>query len=702
MKITKKHTITKQEDVVIIPFLEFLYKDIKNITVSGIPEDKIKTPDYYIETTNTLIEVKEIHDRESNQKHALWAKIVTRLQKAVDQNELLTEVKGTFLVNTPERFKSPTNQSSFDSAAGQVLRAVIDNQKIVNIFNVPFEINKVSNQESVVVFGSNGGGGFIDPAGVVYQNIKDKLVSANNQLGSSALGTQPTNKIVLLVNKYYFPLWNWDLFKAIARTYKDLLTYKNIDEIWYQFETKEQGFIHKLLYRRNFFEQFEKGKFEELNEDDYLLFANWFSALSELGDDEKEKIFIALKYFLTDKKPGQIFTDRQTREDIVRFGLWLAEKERFDDVIWFIERFIDDPDPSDPDKFEGDEQFNYHQQILNNEDTNTITTVLGHLAWVIQKIAVRKNYIAKSLEFTQKLLSHKNLYVKSQALIPLIEISARRQWLEDSDKEKGTKLYEVFHATVFDLLDHYSQYKGIANWLTHVFYYYKDLTTEEAIKVLDKLANARESASLFVYFGIFRQRHYKGKVEFDQNPLKEKLEKTILTEEEENRDLKGSIAWNFWRILEDSPEEFDTLKPYLDLYFTLPYGKKYYSSLERIIEEWVERKPDICINWFISTISKIRETVERNKDEGRNTWLDSDKTIMYVANNRPELLLPLVGNLVQLWKDGAYIGGPKMVFDTYKVVNDSKLKNKIKTQYESWYEEMKKLNPKTEIVDWDN
>ncbi|OGH29158.1 MAG: hypothetical protein A3A58_02120 [Candidatus Blackburnbacteria bacterium RIFCSPLOWO2_01_FULL_41_27] len=701
MNITKTHNFNKAEDVSIIPFLEFYYYSEKDISFTAVNEDGGKRPDYHIQTDNSLVEVKEIHDKESNQKHAQWGKIASKLQKAVDNNQLINKVKGTFLVNTPELFKTPTEQKAFESASSQVLQAVIDNKKEVKVFGVDFEINKVSKQESVVVFGSHGSGGSIDPANIVYQNIKDKIATANQQLGNQPQDIQPKKRILLLVNKYYFPLWNWDLFKAISRVYKELLTYVNIDEIWYQFETKDKGFVHKLLYRKTFFEQFEASNFTDYNADDLELFANWFSAMSEMGEEEKNKLLMALRYFLKDKRPYQIFLNSQTREEMVRLGLWLAEKELFNDAIWLVEQFIIDNDPPLPEDYKGDEKFNYHKQVLNNEDVNIITTVLGHLAWVIQKLAVRKNYIVKALEFTQILLNHPNLYVKLQGVIPLVEIAARRQWLEEYDKENNTKHYSEFRKLAFNLLDKYSQYRAIANSSTHVFYYFKDINTKEAIKVLDKLKGAREAAALFVYFGIFRERHFKDKVLFDPKPLRRKLILAIKDNQKEYEDLQGSIAWNFWRILAETPDEFNTLKPYIDLFFRLPYSKRYYSSLERIIEEWIERKPEICISWFINSIEKLLDYVDNNEMTARNTWIEPEKPLQFIASNKPSMLVGLVGKLVKLWKHGAFVGSPREIFETYRLVQDINTKNKIRDQFKLWYGEMKAINQKLEHVSWE-
>jgi hypothetical protein len=701
MKIVKQHTITKAEDVSIIPFLEYYYSGSRqDITFMSVAEDVNKRPDYYVSSANTLIEVKEIHDRLSNQKHAQWNRIVSKLQKAVDTNNLLSQVKGTFLVNTPEIFKTPTEQQAFITASTDILKSVISNEKTIKIFGVEFEINKVSDQENIVVFGTYGGG-WVDTSNTVYQNIKDKLISADKQLAYRPTETSPSKKIVLLSNKYYMPLWNWDLFKAAARTYEDLLTYNNIDEIWYQFETKEKGFTHELLYKKSFFEKFENSQFNNLNADDLRLFANWFSALSEMGEEKKQKLFIALQQFLKDKKPHEIFENEQTREDIVRFGLWLAEKEKFDELVWFIEKFITDPNPPDPKFYKPDEKFNYDKKIRNNEDVNVITTVLGHLAWDIQKLAIRKNYIIKAFEFTKILLAHSNLYVKLQGLIPLIEIAARRQWLQNHDQSEKSKIYNDFRLSVFTLLKNYSQYKPFANWLTRVFYYFKDLNTEEALLVLDNLRNAQDVAALYVYFGIYRKNHFKDKVGFYPEPLVNKLKEVILEEDEANVNLQGSIAWHFWKILEETPDQFSVLKPYLDLFFTLPYNKRYYSSLGRIIEKWIESKPDICIGWFEIMISKLSDYGTDKKDEVYHIWIDPAKSLEIIAQNDSIKLTNIVNVLVKLWELGAYIGSPNAIFGTYKCISNLEEKIRVKNQFKILYEKMKLMNPKLETSSWE-
>lgn len=697
----------KRENTNLVPFLAYLIGKQKPKTkFVELKTSSRKTPDYYIPSINALIEVKEIHDNAANNKYAQWGTIINKLQKATDKNVLLVKVTGTYLVNTPEVFKL----HEYENTSTQIIQEIIsgvNKQKIINVSGINFEINKVNELDSIIVYGSMGGAGFIDPANIVYQNTKDKISKANEQLSFNPKGKHPSKRILLLVNRYSFPLYDWDLFKSISLVYNDLITKcENIDEIWYQLETKDKGFVHKLLYRKEFFKQFEKSNFSHVQSEDFELFANWFSVLSEKGEEQKTKLLIALKYFLKNKMPYEIFPDNQTRIEMVRLGLWIAEKEMFKDLIWLIEKFITDSDPQIPEKYNGDKAFDYHQRLLKDDNVNIITTVLGHLAWDIQKLADRQEYIVKSFAFTKQLLSHSNLYVKLQASIPLIRIVAHKQWLEEYDKQNKTDLTGELHKIVFDLLKKYAQYKAFAGPLTHIFYYYKDLNTVDSLELVDNIKKIDEAAPLLIYFAVFRERHFKNpdgidKKGFEPELLKNKLIDVIKSNNKNYMNIQGSIAWNFWKLLQDQPEEFDVIKPYIDLLSDKPYQKNCYHDLERIIEDWIERKPEVCIVWFEKLIKSLSNYIKDNGDKVREIWISPEKTITFIAQHYPKSLLSSISILVDLWKKGAFVGSPKEIFESYKTISNPELKNQAKKQIRTWYNQMKKINPKIQQTDFD-
>jgi len=478
--------------------------------------------------------------------------------------------------------------------------------------------------------------------------------------------------------------------------------YKFIDQIY--FEIQKNKFY--LIYDKDVFDVFSKAKIPVGMPQSLQKLV--FDYLPVFIRNDKKKSFSAVKTFIGNRKPSQIFKNPSIKEEIVQFGNWLIERENFNDAIWLIDKFIDDPDPEDPEKYSGDLKFNYHQQIVNGEEPHIITTVLGHLAWVIQKLAVRRKYIVKALDYTKKLLSHKNLYVKLQAIIPLIEIAGRRQWLNGYGRRPRVGRYKEFHKLVFDLVklvEKNPNYKAIAKYLSHIFFYYKDLSTEEAERVLDALKITDESAGLFVYFGIFRQRYYKEQpVKFDGKRLGQKLKDVIQAENEDYKRLRASIAWHLWKVLDENKKEFDVIKPYIDLFLKQPYQRDLYDDIERIIKDWVKDKPEICIHWFKLMLEQISKFVRSNRQLQKQggLWLMSTKEIIKaVAKESPNELLELTEKLVNLWKKGVFIGDLKEVFGTFKLIPDKNLRTKAKRKFQEWYKSMKKLNPKLVKVEWD-
>ncbi len=700
----------KKEERYIKPFVEFYlsfyYPEIKNVDIYCPDKDnQQKAPDYFLKQLRIAVEIKEVHDKKEVERFAATSYNVKRLQKALD--ELVQKDGGLskiYFLEYPWTIKIKKGQE--ENIAKEIIKAIKNNLREFNIENIgSFKVVGESggNKTEIVLAVSMSPVRSIDPARTIHQNIGPKITTADKQLGVLTAD----KKILLLVNKYLFGDRINDFIEALAYSYKDLLSYKNIDEIWLQFESRDGQFFHEFLYSRDFLISFDKKKIKPSNEQQKQLFEKWFYSLEKLGDEYKEKLFFALKQFLKDKKPYQLFTDKFTREEMACLGIWLAEKERFNDVIWIIDKFIDDPDPEEPEKYSGDPKFNYHQQIINGEDPH-ITTVLGHLAWVIQKLALDKRYILNALNYTKKLLSHKNLYVKLQAIIPLIEIAAHRQWLDGWGKRPRSSEYEEFHKLVFHLVNLVAKnpnYKAIAKWLCHVFAYYKDLSTRETEKVLNALKTTDEAAGLFVYFGIFRQKHYKDQnIEYNGQKLEEKLKEIIKSNKKDYQKLKENIAWHLWKILDENRNEFEKIRPYIDLMLKQPYQRNIYAHIERIISDWIKDKPDVCIQWYKQMLYKVSDFTKHTErlQLQSGLWLIyTEEIVEKIAKYNPNELLEIMGKLVSFWKKGCFVGSPKRLFESFRMISDKEKRIEVKRKFQRWYNSMRKLNPNIEKVEWD-
>lgn len=374
-----------------------------------------------------------------------------------------------------------------------------------------------------------------------------------------------------------------------------------------------------------------------------------------------------------------------------------------------MKQFLSDPDPLDPPTQDRQDYGNeLHESVKNatKPDIHAIHTVKGHLAWTVQLLALRRDFLKEAYDYTQSTLRNtKHLYLVLQWVFPLIEISNRRFWLKELDE----KLYKDFKGLCFELLKSYSKYPDIAKGLVHIFYYFRELTTEEAREVLNRLEKADDYEALLLYFALFRQRHFKEEKysrkirEYNPEFAKTKLERIILSHDKSLLNLRSGIAWNIWKILSENDKEFEILSPLVDKFLTTPYDNRLYHSFERIVEDQLERHTDKCLDWFVAIIKALNNYLSGKPDQGRNVWLSTriGEVLRKLAATRPESLANIIQLLYEIWMKGAYIGTISEIFSSYKAIDNPEVWLKSKDKFKELYAQMKSVNEKLEEVDWE-
>jgi len=697
--------IKKEEDKDFKRFTDFLFfTGIKKIVVKDKP-DKTKTGrfDYFIridDDKNIALEFTQIFEKDEQRLRSIqWGNLVgafrSELKKYLSKHKKFPWT-GIWNIETPEGFGATKNKAKNIAYKNTIslIEAIEKGKSSIKVTGFLLKLRRITdNPRGDLYFSTSLKAGSIDPASDLEPKLRKKLLEKNKQLE-----IKDAEKVLVIINKYIFGETR-ELISALSRV-EELWNYKNLDKIY--FETSPSNFI--LVFTKELRECWVSRK---VSTDINLLgpFQLW---INNLRNKNPKNTFLIVKKLLKKEEPHKLIPDSFAREEVIHLSDWLIDQKQYKDIIWIIDKFLDDPDPEEPEKYSGDPKFNYHQQIADGEDPHIITTVLGHLAWVVQKLAVNKSYIAQALDYTKKLLSHKNLYVKLQAIIPLIEISARRQWLDGWGKRPREGQYKEFHKIVFDLIDLVKEnpnYKAIAKWLCHVFAYYKDLSTSEAEQVLDALKITDEAAGLFVYFGIFRQRHYKNQdIEYNGQRLEKKLKQIIKNSKEDHQRLRASITWHLWKILDENRNEFETIQPYIDLLLEQPYQRDVYDDIERIISGWIKDRPDICIQWYKQMLSKVSDFAEHTGklQLQAGLWLIyTEEIVETIARYSQNELLEIMGKLVSLWEKGVFIGSPKRLFESYKLVSAENQRIETKKKFQKWYNSMRRLNPKIERVDWD-
>jgi hypothetical protein len=196
---------------------------------------------------------------------------------------------------------------------------------------------------------------------------------------------------------------------------------------------------------------------------------------------------------------------------------------------------------------------------------------------------------------------------------------------------------------------------AISKHLVHVFYYYKDLSTTESLQVLNTLKGTYNLGPLFIYFGIYRKNHFKNQlINFNAKRLEKELINTIKSKDEENQGLRKEIIWEFWKILKEAPQEFNTIRPYIDLFLQERNERDVYNFIIHIIEDWIARETKINTDWFKQVLSHMSEILKKDKE---TFWLVSAKDILREIANKDRIAYKeILEKLISLTDKGLYLG----------------------------------------------
>ncbi len=561
-------------------------------------------------------------------------------------------------------------------------------------------LNKLEKKEGrkndvLLSFGSRTGS--VNSAQVIRENTEEHIYHANKQLGNYFNG--PVSKrILLLLNQYTFGDLG-DYLNALSNIFTSRLNYPNLDEIWL---LKNEH--HELLLEKGFLTAYEGLNFKDLL-NHMELFRKWLYTFHGLGDEFKEKIFKITKELFRKNSPEELFPDTEDRQTIVRLADWLNNQKRIDDIYWLVKTFINDPDPGDPSVDMTSVGFKHHEKIVKGEYAFPIETVLGGLAWRIGFLANDQKYISECLRFTEKLLSHKNLYIKFQAVIPLIQIAGNRNLLSGCNKyprQGEYALFSIFSFQYLELLKKHSSWNELADHLVSLFINFCDLTTEEAIKVFEVLRPYKDSSHLLLFNAVYRHlsfRNVEG-LSFDPSYFQKEMMRILASDQVEDENLRGELAWQFWSILHSRPEEFHVFRPYIDQLMKGPFSRSAMDKVQLIVTDHLKAEPQICIEWFSQILEKIK-TFNSGKEKlplEHLFILHSEEIIEVVVRKFPEKLIPFMKNLFEIWNKGGSIGHPVHLFKFGKSMNDSKVNEELRIIFEK----MGSVNSHLKAISWES
>jgi len=356
------------------------------------------------------------------------------------------------------------------------------------------------------------------------------------------------------------------------------------------------------------------------------------------------------------KKIEERITQSQAREAIVDFAEALVKNNKIKEAMRVIEIFINDSNPCTPHKIDPKDpegKYDKHQQIINGEGTNTITTVRGKCAWALNNCItlVGREYLEKIIDLTEKLTNDKNYYIQEQSCVILSRLAQVRfsiipenkeELFFNQDQEKALKMAKKIEYIAFNLLGKFLSLDQkprnvLMNQLLRVFNYLKYINQKSVEKLLVAILTCNdevisEAVPLFIYFAEFRHRAYHDwkwslpglfddLEDFDNKKFKDTL---IEIMKRGNPKINANFAWHFNDIVKKATgdnkelksiigydEAFRMANNYLNI-IAESYDKESFERIYRFIKENIDKHFEECYELWKKCLHKECDFVKSN------------------------------------------------------------------------------------------
>lgn len=330
------------------------------------------------------------------------------------------------------------------------------------------------------------------------------------------------------------------------------------------------------------------------------------------------------------------FDNHHVRSAIPEIADKLAKSKYFDEALFLIDLFSNDPAPSienDPDDPKG--QFNYHQKIAGGEVDHSITTPRGWTCWALHEFCVTESraYIPKALSITEKLLHDSNYYVRYEAIVPLIEFARIRNTVLPENRTEfflTRETSEKIKRLAFEMIRNEENQKlpAIMQHMARVFNYLRSLTTEEAAEGLaiflkHQLPGVVENiAPSFVFYAEYRQDAFSGHLWKDLPPYDPEPVRAIFINKLKsgNEEARGDFAFQLFSLIREVKDEKGDFDKAFDIavkYFNVlaqRYTPEAFNRAYSFIEEVIDKKYDESYKLYLRLLGTQKDAVIKNPD----------------------------------------------------------------------------------------
>ena len=624
-----------------------------------------------------------VESEEDLKRQRAWGRVIEKLREEVERRKL----KG-YIVSTPVfTYKKKELDAYVSQQADAIEHAIYDDGDKKQFSAGGYEFNKIANLETIV-FSYSPGARAINPSGTALGQFVRLLPVKNGQLEA------PGHRHCLLVA-------NWAMFvdpgDAIQATLTNIDFGKlpNIDLIFYEARPGE----FSLVFSRSVYEAIRKPA--DITDPGLVSLRN--QCLRFMLADKKDEALEYVRSISTDKGTVRWLDDPEARQNTVtHVEARLKEHNRPDEALWLLEMLHDD---ANPDVRGTNDSEDLHARVLRGDDVHFITTVRGHLCWLMSHLIARNDpqHYTRILQILERYAKEENLYIRMQVTFPLAELVSRRRGTKKPDGtpfEWDQDERQRARDLAFRMLRENSSYPRVMEGLLHVFNSLRDVSEAEAEEILQRFLATRQDdvlhnlAALVVFFALFRDTHWHDDPPFDRRKFVEILKGQIIGGD---GSIRAAIAWHLWKIVQEKHLPYAEVREYFPMFWNGAYDSHVASMCAIALEELAALAPDDGIVLFNRMVRSTLDYVNGNPP--RTPWLYGTEKMMLLLARRPDDLAAVLPDLGGLWMKGVYIGDLTVIFQSFRLV-DTARRNEIKQRLQGLHAEMKGVHPQLVDVCW--
>ena len=177
--------VGKKENGYFIPFIRYYlavnFPNINSIMPKSFPDGcNKKSPDYEISEIDTIVEIKEIHNKIKKYHKEAWGKDIERIRPKIIQRLKAKNITGIYDYKIPNPFHIPKKDVSNENAfVDKVVSDVCDNIRLKNYESDEAQVRFFSSNNCPLSF--PGIDNIIDE---IYKALEYNIKNADEQLGN--------------------------------------------------------------------------------------------------------------------------------------------------------------------------------------------------------------------------------------------------------------------------------------------------------------------------------------------------------------------------------------------------------------------------------------------------------------------------------------------------------------------------------------